>query len=94
MDEETAHTISVLLDVKFMDRKEKYREEEGYNMCQAIQEMVEEGRKEGRLEGIRILIQMSRDDGVEENEIMCKLKKYYLLSEKDAREVLERKQRQ
>ena len=110
MDEETAHTISVLLDVKFMDRKEKYREEEGYNMCQAIQEMVEEGRKEGRLEGrkegrlegrreeqaegIRILIQMSRDDGVEENEIMCKLKKYYLLSEEDAREVLGRKQRQ
>ena len=67
-------------------------------MCQAIQEMVEEGRKEGRreeqAEGIRILIQMSRDDGVEENEIMCKLKKYYLLSEEDAREVLGRKQRQ
>lgn len=55
-------------------------------------------RKLGRLKGcreehagtIRVLIQMNRDDGVEENEIVFKLKKYYLLSEEEARNALKR----
>ena len=101
MDEETSITISILMEIDFIDKKEKFREGEGYNMCQAIQEMVDEGRMEGLREGrklgqreehaagIRVLIQMSRDDRVEENEIICKLKKYYLLSEEEAREALE-----
>ena len=50
MDEETAQTISVLMGIDFMGKKEKYREEGGYNMCQAIQEMVEEGRMEGLIQ--------------------------------------------
>lgn len=98
MDEETSITISILMEIDFIDKKEKFREGEGYNMCQAIQEMVDEGRMEGLREGrkeehaagIRILIQMNRDDGIEENEIMFKLKKYYLLSEEEARNALKR----
>ncbi len=50
MDEETARAISVLMGIDFMEKKEKYREGEGYNMCQAIQEMVEEGRMEGLIQ--------------------------------------------
>lgn len=50
MDEETAQTISVLMGIDFMGKKEKYREEGGYNMCQAIQEMMEESRMEGLIQ--------------------------------------------
>lgn len=50
MDEETAQTISALMGIEFMEEKEKYKEGKGYNMCQAIQEMVEEGRLEGLIQ--------------------------------------------
>lgn len=90
MDEETARTVSVLMGIKdFTEKQEQYKEEEGYNMCQAIQEMIEEGRMEGQIKeqerGIHILTQLlSRDSGVEKKEIVDKLKKYYALSEEDA----------
>ncbi len=52
LDEETARAASVLIGMKdFEAKKEKYREEEGYNMCTALREMVEDGRAEGREEG-------------------------------------------
>ena len=53
MDEETARTISVLMGIKkFREKEENYRTEEGkYNMCQAIQEMMEDSRLEGISEG-------------------------------------------
>ena len=94
MDEETARTVSVLMGIKdFTEKQEQYKEEEGYNMCQAIQEMIEEGRMEGQIKeqerGIHILTQLlSRDYGVEKKEIVDKLKKYYALSEEDAWEFL------
>ena len=52
MDEETARTVSLLMGVKvFMEKKEKYKEGEGYNMCLAIREMMEDSRMEGWEEG-------------------------------------------
>lgn len=101
MDEETARTVSVLMGIKgFTEKQEQYKEEEGYNMCQAIQEMIEEGRMEGRMEGqskeqengIHILMQLlSRDYGIEEKEIADKLQKYYALSEEGAWDALRAK---
>lgn len=106
MDEETAQTISVLMGIRFMDKKEKYEEGKGYNMCQAIQEMVEEGRyegkqegkqegrllgrQEGKEEGIRILVGVSRDYGMKEEEIADNLQKYYALSKDMAWMVLKK----
>ena len=90
MDEETARTVSVLMGIKgFTEKQEQYKEEEGYNMCQAIQEMMEESRMEGQIKeqekGIHILMQLlSTDYGVEKKEIADKLKKYYALSEEEA----------
>ena len=66
-------------------------------MCQAIQEMMEESRMEGKMEGqikeqengILILMQLlSQDYGVEKKEIADKLQKYYALSAEDAWEIL------
>ena len=48
MDEETARTVSVLMGIKsFMKKTENYREGDGYNMCKAIQDMMEDSRMEG-----------------------------------------------
>ena len=52
MDEETAKTVSVLMGVKaFMENRERYKEGAGYNMCQAIREMMEDSRLEGEKAG-------------------------------------------
>lgn len=53
MDEETAQTIGVLMGIKkLMENREKYKTEEGeYNVCHAINEMMEDSRLEGIVEG-------------------------------------------
>ena len=52
LDEDTARTASILMGVKiFMEHKEKYKNEEGYNVCQAIREMMEDSRAEGWASG-------------------------------------------
>lgn len=53
MDEGTARTISVLMGIReFREKEEKYKTEEGkYNMCHALQEMMEDSRLEGEAKG-------------------------------------------
>ncbi len=52
MDEETANTVGILMGVKgFMENRKKYKEGDRYNMCQAIQEMIEDSRMEGEKVG-------------------------------------------
>ena len=100
MDEETARTVSVLMGVKlFMAQKENYKEGDGYNMCLAIREMMEDSRIVGekagweksektriaqKAEGIRIFIQSHRDEGISDNSIAGRLQKYYDMTEDNA----------
>ena len=52
MDEETAQVVSSLMGVdKFMNESAKYRKGDRYNMCEALQEMMEDSRLEGKAEG-------------------------------------------
>ncbi len=52
LDEETARAASVLMGMKnFEKNKEKYQEGEGYDMCTALRELVEDGRLEGLEQG-------------------------------------------
>ena len=51
---ETSRIIAVMANVpEFLENEEKYKnqEREGYNMCQAMDELREEFRAEGRAEG-------------------------------------------
>ena len=93
LDEDTAETAGILMGVNiFMKQKKKYKNEEGYNMCQAIREMMEDSRTEGweageknGLEaGIRIFVQSNRDDGLGDAAIADKLGKYFGLAQKEA----------
>lgn len=71
MDEETAQVIGVLMGVdKFMEKRDKYRKEDKYNMCQALEEMMEDSKQEGineeRRKAIgRMLKKLSIDEVVE-----------------------------
>ena len=94
LDEETARAASVLIGMKnFEGRKEKYQEREGYNMCTAWRELLEDSRKEGKEEG--------REEGREEEGQRCYLRAIALhippetaravsgISEKEARIALQ-----
>lgn len=100
VDMETAHTISVLIGVDtFMEREEKYKNGEGYNMCQALRELVEDSRMEGRAEGRESVLRelsdgmkaMVRDNlavGLGEESIIKMLQKYFMLSAEEAKSLL------
>ena len=49
-----------------------------------IQEMREESRNEGRIEGIKAFIQDKAEDGVAENIIIAKLQRHFALDEETA----------
>ena len=56
LSHETARIIAVVANVpEFLENEERYKnqEREGYNMCQAMDELRAEFRAEGRAEGIR-----------------------------------------
>lgn len=56
LEEDTAEVLAVLTDnKKFLEHKDDYKNEGGYNMCKAMDNLMEmkknEGRTEGRAEG-------------------------------------------
>lgn len=93
VDSETAEAISVLMGVEtFMEKKEKYENGEGYNMCQALREMMEdsrmEGIQEGREQGIRVLVETCKEVGLTREEILVKVKDKYELEQNVAEQYL------
>ena len=69
LDEDTAVVISGLMGVgKFMSDRERYKEGSGYNMCQAIREMLDDsinqGISQGISQGIRQGIDLGKNQGV------------------------------
>ena len=54
------------------------------NMCNALEELRQEGIQEGRLEGIRVVIQTCKDFNVSRDAVVKKLMKDFALSEEEA----------
>ena len=54
---------------RFMEHQEKYKEGEGYNMCQAIKEMMEDSRSEGSASQVIEIIENIM------KELQCSLEK-------------------
>ena len=70
LDEETAQAISAVVGVStFMKNGEKFKEEGGYNMCQAIREMWTDGVSHGKTEGILI----GKTEGVALSAAVCRV---------------------
>ncbi len=68
-------------------------QKEGFDVCQAIEEMMndskEEGRLEGRLEGIHALIEDNLEDGKSMNQIHEKLQRRFSLTPEKAQQYLD-----
>lgn len=65
-------------------------DEGGENMCQAILEMIEDGRQEGRQEerqqGMKVLVESFRELGISKEITFLKVKEKYQLTEAQANE--------
>lgn len=61
----------------------------GSNMCQAILEMIEDGRQEGIQEGIKVLVESCQEFGICKEETTLKVKEKYKLTEEQAIEKIE-----
>ena len=78
LSKETWEAIAVMTDnAAMLQKKDKYKtengEEEEYNMCQALEELMEdnrnEGRNEGNLEKTKTVVQNMLDRGYEIEDI-------------------------
>ena len=74
LSKETWEAIAVMTDNAVMlQKKDKYKtengEEEEYNMCQALEELMEDNRNEGNLEKTKIVVRNMLDRGYEIEDI-------------------------
>lgn len=89
MNEETVQAISILGNMKLLDsytQLHNHIEKGGINMCQAIEDMMNDSRQEGILIGIHALIEDNLEDGKSKEQILEKLQKRFQLTQEQAME--------
>ena len=74
LSKETWEAIAVMTDnAAMLQKKDLYKtingEEEEYNMCQALEELMEDNRNEGRREGRKTVVKNMLDRGYEIEDI-------------------------
>ena len=57
-------------------------------MCKALDDLIEDGRNEGRKEGIVALISICREFGIGDNEIITKIMEKFAITEEEATDML------
>lgn len=88
LSEDAYDMISVMShSSELLEYKQEYENNKGgSNMCQAILEMIEDGRQEGIQEGIRALVESCQEFGIEKNLAQLKVKEKFKLTEEQAAE--------
>ncbi|MBR5799094.1 MAG: Rpn family recombination-promoting nuclease/putative transposase [Lachnospiraceae bacterium] len=99
MDEDTFDTITEMINSKeLLKNKEKYREGERgtINMCKAMEDWAEdlrtegkaegkaEGKTEGLLEGVKAVIEICKELGATQEEVLLKISEKFLFSKQEA----------
>ena len=74
LSKETWEAIAVMIDnAAMLQKKDLYKtingEEEEYNMCQALEELMEDNRNEGNLEKTKTVVKNMLDRGYEIEDI-------------------------
>ena len=74
LSKETWEAIAVMTDnAAMLQKKDKYKTENGkeeeYNMCQALEELMEDNRNEGTLEKTKTVVRNMLDRGYEIEDI-------------------------
>lgn len=70
---------------ELMECRDDFEQEDRGDMCQAIKEMIEDGRQEGRLEGrkegIKAFIESCQELGISKEDTLLKLQEKFTLAE-------------
>ena len=69
-------------NLKIEEGKEKV------HMCKALDDLIEDGRNEGRKEGIVALISICREFGIGDNEIITNIMEKFAITEEEATDML------
>lgn len=86
IDRETRDMLEVVANVKIPEQCRVMEiGEERYNMCNAFEEVRQEGYDEGIEKGIRILVQAYQELGMPQDVIMAKCAEKYEITEENAR---------
>ncbi len=92
---DTVEALSVLLNApKIWEERNRYmqgeREEEEYDMCQALREWIEEEREEEREEGVKAFVEVCKELGESKDLTASKLIQKYGLTKENAYEKVEK----
>lgn len=91
MDEDAYNVVAHYANAdKLIAIKDYHRKENGQmNMCTALREMIEDGREEGRIEGIEGAISICRALNLSDEIISSKIQETFNLSEEEAERYLQ-----
>ena len=79
---DTYDMISVMTHSdELMERRDDCEQEDRGDMCQAIKEMIADGRQEGRQEGIKAFIESCQELGISKEDTLLKLQEKFTLAE-------------
>ncbi|MBQ6471250.1 MAG: hypothetical protein IJJ33_04645 [Victivallales bacterium] len=82
------HHVVELIKALFQTNIQIPEDKEDIDMCLAEEQMIEEGKIEGLLEGAERYVQMCRNSNVSPQEILSVLKTVFLLSDQNAADLL------
>ena len=90
--EEDAFDVAVQYTnaTELIEAKEYYEKGGSVNMCQALTELIEDGRMEGRMEGIEAFVLDNLEERVSEERIIEKLQRRFGLKEEEAKAYFEK----
>ncbi len=90
--EEDAFDVAVQYTnaTELIEAKEYYEEGGSVNMCQALTELIADGRTEGRMEGIEAFILDNLEEGISQERIIEKLQRRFHLTEEEAKAYFEK----
>lgn len=90
MDEEAFDVITHYTNaVELINKKEDYRKEGNFDMCKAIQDLIEDGRAEERTVAIKVLICTCKELGASRDLSAEKVSQKYSLSKEETERYLE-----
>jgi len=92
MEEDAYDMIAVYTNVEELISMKEYHRKKGgkVDMCGAIAGLIEEGKIEGRLEGIKALIETCEEFNVSKEDTLERIKEKFSLSKENAETYLEK----
>lgn len=94
IDQESYYAAAVMLGsqkrLESVTQAAKAQKKGGIDMCEALEELYQDGIQAGMENGIKALIIDNQEEGIDKEKIIGKLEKHFALSQEKAKEYFER----